>query len=119
MHHTTRFGRTLLAGAALLLSGTAAAAAPSSHAESRGYHACLEGAREQAHLLHVNSDYYVAERDDSRRYYLNGYAFRDGRSTEVKIACDTTLAGHRLLGVSVDLGQYAGRVAGPMEVAGN
>ncbi|HEX7036206.1 MAG TPA: hypothetical protein VF210_10550 [Pseudomonadales bacterium] len=119
MHQMTHTGRAIIAGAALLLTGTAWAVAPSSFSESRGYRACVDSARDQAHLIHVNSNYYIADHGDSRRYYLNGYAFRGGESTEVKIACDTTLSGHRVLGVSVDLGQYAGRIATPIEVAGN
>jgi hypothetical protein len=119
MHHSNRTARALVGGTALLLAGAASAAAPSSYSESRGYQHCVDGARTQAHLLHVSSDYYIAERDDSRRYYLNGYALRDGESAPVKIACDTSLSGHRLLRVSVDLGEYAGRVVTPIEVAGN
>lgn len=102
-----------------LSSVPAWAVQPSSAAESRGYHACVEGAGEQARLIRVDSDYYIYEHQDARRYYLNGYAFRNGDSTEVKIACDTTLAGHRLLGVTVDQGRYAGRLVTPLEVAGN
>lgn len=105
---------------AMALSSVPAwAAQPSSSAESRGYQACVDGAGEQARLIRVDPDYYIYEHQDARRYYLNGYAFQNGDSTEVKIACDTTLAGHRLLGVSVDQGRYAGRVVNPVEVAGN
>ena len=107
--------------AATLSLGTAAAWAtkPSSYAESRGYQMCVEAAGREAHLIKVASDYFIYDRDDARRYYLNGYAFADGDRTPVKIACDTTPAGTRLLGVSVDAGPYAGRFVEPVEVARN
>jgi ribosome modulation factor len=121
MHHQSRTGRSIAAGAVALalLAGNAWAGQPSSFAESRGYQACVDGAAREAKLIEVDSDYYIYEHSDARRYYLNGHAFQNGDSTEVKIACDTTHGGHRLLGVSVDSGQYAGRMVEPVEVAGN
>lgn len=120
MHHLFRTGRIAAGAAALaLLTGHAWAGQPSSFAESRGFQACVDGAEREAHLIDVDSDYFIYENDDARRYYLNGHAFRNGETTEVKIACDTTRSGHRLLGVSVDLGHYAGRLVAPVEVARN
>lgn len=125
MAHSTRPTRspaTLAAGAAALLAALAnpaGAASPSSFAESRGYQTCVDAAEQEAHLVKVSADYFIYEHEDARRFYLNGYAFQDGDSVPVKIACDTTRSGHRLLGVSVDGGRYAGRLIEPANVAGN
>lgn len=109
-----------LALCASLLSTPALADPPrSSFAESRGYQACVDGAGRQAQLVTVDSNYFTYRHDNARRLYLNGYAFIDGDSVPVKIACDTTLSGHRLLDVSVDAGEYAGRLVQPVNVAGN
>lgn len=109
----------LLALAVTVGSGLTYAEARSSFAESRGYHACVDGAEREAHLVKVDSDYFLYEHPDLRRYYLNGYAFVDGDSVPVKIACETSLSGHRLLDVAVHAGQYAGRLVEPVNVAGN
>lgn len=118
----TKFHRTTLAAgglAAALLAGTAGAAAPSSFAESRGYQNCRDAAAADVHLIKVDSDYYIYAHDDTRRFYLNGYAFRNGASEAVKIACETTVSGNRVLEIAVDGGRYAGRVVDPVNVAQN
>lgn len=117
------YRRTTFAAAAgltaALLAGTAAAAAPSSFAESRGYQNCRDAAATDVHLIKVDSDYYIYAQEDTRRFYLNGYAFRNGSSEAVKIACETTVSGNRVLAVTVDGGRYAGRVVDPVNVAQN
>ena len=104
---------------AAILSGAAQAAAPSSFTESKGYQNCVDAADRETQVIRIRSNYYIYEHDDSRRYYLNGQAFVGGQSQAVKIACDTTLSGNRVLSVSVDQGQYAAREGSPMEVARN
>ena len=119
----TIYRRTAITAAAgltaALLAGTAAAAAPSSFAESRGYHNCREAAADSVHLIKVDANYYIYDHDGNRRFYLNGYAFRNGASEAVKIACDTTASGNRVLDMSVDGGRYAGRVVDPVNIAQN
>jgi hypothetical protein len=125
MHQPSHPG-TLAAGAAAVLAvtfglaaGTAWAAKPSSFGESRGYQTCVDAAEREVQLVKVASRYFIYDHSDARRYYLNGVAFRDGDATPIKIACDTTSSGHRLLGVSVDAGEYAGRLVEPVDVARN
>jgi hypothetical protein len=101
------------------LSASASAGAPSSFAESRGYQNCVDAASASVQLLDVDSTYYIYDHEDARNFYLNGYARAAGRSEPVKIACQTTRSGHRLLSVSVDNGRYAGRVAESVEIASN
>lgn len=124
MNHFTRQGSRIFTGTATVLALSAAlASAParagdvSSFTESRGYHTCVEAAGRAENLVKVDSRYFIYEHADARRFYLNGYAFRDGDSVPVKIACDTTLGGHRLLDLSVDGGSYAGRTVEPVRVA--
>ncbi len=110
--------------AAVALAAAAAAipawsAPPSSPAESRGYQACVAAAAHQIDLLTVHSHYFIYDHQDSRRYYLNGYARRQNGAEPVKIACDTTTNGSHLLDVHVDEGRYAGRLVGTMNVADN
>ena len=123
MTHSIRFAPLgLTAGlltAGALLTGAAQAATPSSFAESRGYQGCVDAAGEQAQIIRVDGNYFIRDQADSRRFYLNGYAFRDGDSEPVKISCETTLSGTRVLEVAVDLGRYAGRVVEPVNVAQN
>lgn len=114
--------RTLTA--ALLTTGLAAAgishaAPPSSAAESRGYQQCVDAADREVRVIKMQANYFIYEREDSRQYYLNGYAFRDGDSQAVKIACSTTPSGNRVLDVSVDQGRYAGRIVDGIDVAQN
>jgi len=104
---------------AALLAGTAAAAASSSFAESRGYQNCRDAAADSVKLIKVDADYFIYDHDGTRRFYLNGYAFRNGNSEAVKIACDTTASGNRVLDVNIDGGSYAGRVVDPVNVAQN
>lgn len=107
------------AAAVALSAGSASAAAPSSFAESRGYQNCSDAAARTVHLIKMDSNYFIYDREDARRFYLNGYAFRDGTSAPVKIACETTASGNRVLDVSVDSGHYAGRVVDSVNVARN
>ena len=122
MHQSSFTTLAFAAGAAAVLTLSAAsgwAAQPSSFAESRGYQTCADAAERETQLIEVAANYYIYDHNDARRYYMNGYAFQDGQSAPIKIACDTTLSGHRLLGVSVDAGQYAGRLVEPVDVATN
>lgn len=110
----------LAAGVSAALVGLAAqAAAPSSFTESKGYQNCVDAAENETQVIRVRSNYYIYEHTDARRYYLNGQAFIGGESQPVKIACDTTRSGARVLSVSVDQGHYAAREVTPIEVARN
>jgi hypothetical protein len=111
----------LIAAAAggLLLAGAATAAPPSSFAESRGYQNCVDAVGNGTRLLNVDANYYIYDHDDARSYYLNGYARQNGITEPVKIACQTTRSGNRVMAVSVDGGRYAGRVVEGVEIARN
>lgn len=98
-----------------LLAGLASADRPSSFADSRGYQNCSRIALSRNDDVRIDSTYFLNEENEpsSRTYYLNGTrrtygAGRfDGRIEPVRIACETTASGHRVLDVRVDGGQYA------------
>lgn len=115
---TIRYQILSLSGA-LLLAGAAQAATPSSFSESAGYQNCARAAAGEVQVIKLDADYYIYQHTDSRRYYLNGHAFIGGDSQAVKVACETTLSGNRILNVAVDNGSYAARQSEPVEVATN
>jgi hypothetical protein len=104
---------------AALLSSAATAAPPSSFAESRGYQNCVAAAGGAVRLLRVDANYFIHDHADARNFYLNGYARRAGRTQPVKIACQMTPSGNRILDVSVDVGRYAGRLVDGVNIARN
>ena len=121
MRFATPFRRALVATgsvvASCLITSTAIAAPTSSVTESRGYQACHAAASKQVRLLSVDASYYIYDRDSSRSFYMNGVARRDGTPTPIRIACDTTRSGHRILAVNVEEGHYVGRIKDPATLA--
>ncbi len=108
MNNIHRF--TILALAITLALPAAVATPPrSSVSESRGYQNCLAAAEGAVDMRHVASNYYIYEDDDSRRYYMNGFALIGGASTEVRIDCLTTFGGRRVESLSVAPGVFVGR----------
>jgi len=111
----------------VLLAAGVLADRPSSFAESRGYQNCLRAAEREVKLLHAESRYFINEvqEDGARLYYLNAYvrsngsANSDGRSDSARIACQTTMSGHRVLSVSVDDGRFAPIGSSSSEFASN
>ena len=109
---------TVSVAASCLITSTAMAAPTSSVTESRGYQNCHAAASKQVRLLSVDSSYYIYDRDSSRSLYMNGFVRRDGASMPIRIACDTTRSGHRILAVNVEEGHYVGRIVDPATLAG-
>lgn len=114
-----RTGGAVLTATVAMVALPAAAKSPSSFTESRGYQNCVRAAERDNQIISVDSDYFIYRDDDLRRYYLNGFAFRDGRSEEIKIACEASLSGNRVLTMNVDEGRYAARGTEPVTVARN
>lgn len=110
---------TLLAGALALASATALAGAPASLTENRGYENCLSAARAEYPSLNVVRDYYINEETQLRTYYLNGFAVHDGTWTEMRVSCDTSPSGLRLMTMNVEPGRYLGVRARPTDLAQN
>jgi len=121
MRFATPFRRAVIATgsivAACLITSTAMAAPTSSVTESRGYQNCQEAVSKEVRLLRVDSVYYIYDRDSSRGLYMNGVARRGGTSTPIRIACETTRSGRRILAVNVEDGHYVGRIIDSATVA--
>jgi hypothetical protein len=109
--------KTLLATAIALSSGAALAGAPASLTETRGYENCLQAAQEIYPSLKVAKDYYINEAPAARSYYLNGYAAHDGVWTEMRVSCETTASGLRLMTMNVEPGRYVGVRASATDIA--
>ncbi|MCZ6710529.1 MAG: hypothetical protein O7B25_09215 [Gammaproteobacteria bacterium] len=106
----------------LMAATTAMAIAPSSPAEKRGFKYCVQAVERDLRDLKVESTYYTNTFPDSREYYLNARATLAGTGWGmVRIACETSRSGFRVLAVKHESGRYVGRVtaSGPVEVAGN
>ena len=95
----------------LVAGGMASAAAPSSFTESRGYGNCVKAVERELADLSVESTYYTNTHAASREFYLNARATVDGEWGSVKIACETTRSGHRVLAANHESGRYLGRTA--------
>jgi len=112
------FKQTILASGLVLLSAAAIAGAkPLS--ETRGYDNCLSAAEDQTRNLVVEKTYFVNEQSKSRTYYLNALSVREGAWAPVRIACETSNSGNRLLTLNVENGRYAGKLASAAALAQN
>lgn len=117
------FRLTVAALALALFAGTATAEPKGSFADSKGYNNCVRVAEARSGDLRVNSRYYINDQQGTRIYYLNGSSqprsrgVYHGEPAPVRIACETTASGHRVLGVDVSAGQYVARIATPAGLA--
>ena len=101
--------RVLLGSCLLTAAGLALAAAPQSMSDKRGYSNCVKAAGKQVSHLDVERKYYTNTYADSRAFYLNGRARVDGQWEPVRITCETSRSGHRILDVAHESGRYLGR----------
>jgi hypothetical protein len=111
--------QAFLCSGLLMLAGGAAAAAPGSMAESNGFRNCVSAAERVARFLRVDSRYLVRENTGSRTLYLNGSGRLDDRAGSLRIACETTPGGHRVLAVTVEEGRFAPRMTEDGALAAN
>ena len=96
-------GSCLLVGAA-----GAMADAPGSKSHQRGFNNCVDAVESNVDGLRVERKYFTNTHADSREFYLNSRGMIDGSWGPVKIACETSRGGHRLLTVSHKSGRYIG-----------
>ena len=93
------------AAAASLVTMTAQAKLSSS-TELRGYNACVEAAAPEFKGLQLSRIYYLNEEADKNVYYVNGSAWQSGERVAVRISCDTSTSGHKLLSQTSNVGRY-------------
>ncbi len=109
--------QTILASGLALLATAATAGDLASPTEKRGYQNCLSAAEGKARALTVEKTYFINEQSESRTYYLNGFSIQGGKWAPVRVACETTNSGNRLLTVNLEPGRFAGVAS--MSVAQN
>ena len=97
-----------LLGTAVLLAGVAvdADAKSSSAAEFRGYENCIDAADGEYAGLVTARDYFINRTPEMNQYFINGTAWVDGDRAQVRVACDTTRNGRKLLEFEVAQGVY-------------
>ncbi|MEM6708199.1 MAG: hypothetical protein AAF648_05400 [Pseudomonadota bacterium] len=111
--------RGALIGATLMTAGTALAG-NSSPAELRGFDRCVNAVESDSRGLVVSRNYLINNNDSSREYFINGTRWESGDRAEVRINCETTRSGRRLIAFDVAPGRYIDSdTQVTIEVAGN
>ena len=111
---------TIIAASALTMTSFAAEARTSSSSDFRGYQNCIKAAKQTSQGLVPARQYYVEREDGSAWYYINATHWSDGDRANVRIACETSLRGHKLVSQVVEAGQFTHSDSGQgIEVAGN
>lgn len=94
-------GAVLVAGASL-----AAFAQPSNPVELRGYSTCIDAAQTQVTGLVTTREYFINRSAAKRQYFINGTAWDAGDRVDVRVACETSRSGRKLLDLAVDQGRF-------------
>ena len=109
----------IAASAALLATGTASART-SSDVEFRGYNECLAAAKQESNGLVAGRTYLIERNGGDAEYFINATRWEEGVRNYVRINCQTTARGQRLVSANIAEGQFTtdptGRVL--IEVAG-
>ncbi|MEE4359962.1 MAG: hypothetical protein V2I63_00410 [Pseudomonadales bacterium] len=79
----------------------------SSPAEARGYDACLSAAETDYQGLVTKRDYFIAKQDASNVYYINATAWEGSDRVPVRVFCETSPNGRKLVNYSATAGRYA------------
>ena len=108
-----------LAAAALISVAFAPAsfAAPSTHAELRGYQACLEANQDGFTGLSTQRNYMLSKTDTGRTYYINATAWQDGQRVKISFSCETTDAGKLVQNQGVSYTHFVSATRTPVQVA--
>jgi hypothetical protein len=85
--------------------------APNSMSHKRGYKNCVDTVESKVDGLRVERKYFTNTHAGSREFYMNARGMIDGSWGPVKIACETSRSGHRVLTVSHKSGTYVGRTS--------
>ena len=103
----------------VLVAGTALAGEAGSMARSSGFQKCVSAVDQDTRYLRVEPKYFTHSREDSRTYYMNAVGYRSDVSGPIRIACETSTSGHKVLNVNVEGGRYLGRVVDSTGFAAN
>jgi hypothetical protein len=98
---------TLIAAAAALVAFSAVAEArTSTSSEIRGYNTCVAEAKKDSNGLVVGQQYLIDKRGSNTRYYVNGTRWEDGERNDVRVACETSARGHKLVSTTIADGNF-------------
>lgn len=100
-HILSAVGAVLVAGASM-----AAHAQPSNPIEFRGYSMCVGAAEEQVSGLVTTREYFINRSASKNQYFINGTAWASGDRVAVRVACETSRSGRKLLDLAVDEGRF-------------
>ena len=98
---------TLAAATALTTSAFAVEARTSSPADFRGYQACVAAAERNSSGLVTTRHYYLEKEAGSTFYYINATRWNEGERDSVRIACETTNRGHKLVSSVIEQGRFS------------
>ncbi len=111
---------TLITAAALAaFSMSAAAKAPSSPSEQRGYDACLKANSGDVDRLLVESDYLYRATETGRTFYINASIWEDGKRVPVAFTCNTTRTGRLIENLGITYNHFAPATGAGSQVAQN
>ncbi|HSG88568.1 MAG TPA: hypothetical protein VLA56_05105 [Pseudomonadales bacterium] len=96
-----------IAGAVLIATASLGAQAQvSTESEFRGYSTCIDAAKDEVKGLVTSRDYFIARNSDASQFFINGTAWNDGDRVAVRVACDTSRNGRKLLDLAIDDGRF-------------
>ena len=81
-------------------------ARPSSHKELRGYANCVDAADAQSNGLVPARKYLVEKQPEAMYYFVNATRWEEGERNHVRISCETTTNGRKLLNASIENGRF-------------
>lgn len=117
-HSTRSILAAAIVSAAVLGAGTAAADRPSSPSEKRGYQNCLQAAEADNRGFYTAGAHYINRTETSRQFYINGGAWVGDRRQPVRVACETSRSGNRVIELTSAPGRFApGTTVNTFEVA--
>ena len=98
----------IIGTACLTLAFSAASEARTSTAsEMRGYNNCVNEASKDSNGLVTQREYLIEKSGASAMYYINASRWQDGERNAVRVACETTLRGARLVSASIEEGRFS------------
>ncbi|MEM1231064.1 MAG: hypothetical protein AAGI15_11040 [Pseudomonadota bacterium] len=91
---------------AAVLGATSALAQPSTGPEFRGYSKCVDTAQRASRGLTTDRFYLTNTSAEAREYFINGTRWESGDRVKVRINCETSVSGRKLISYNIDQGQY-------------
>ena len=96
----------LTAMAATMSFSAIVEARTSSDAEFNGYNTCLKQADRESNGLVPSRNYLIDESGATTLYYINATRWEDGERNTVRVACETSGRGSKLLSSNIEQGRF-------------